>query len=1115
MKKHYILLIFILLKTLSISYGQVFNMCQTTTSSNSLTGTLYDSGGPNMSYQNNERCSFSLTLPSCADSIRLTIRSLALESCCDYLTIYAGSSNTSPVLFRSSSTNGAMSFKTTSSNVFIEFSSDGSVAYYSGFDLTWQAYVNNQPSSASFSASSSTPAINDNVSFSNQSVNMRDYLWKFGDGATSNLRTPVHAYTTSGSKTVQLIGVSCNGFRDTFEQVLNVQLPPVAVPSTSVSVTATCGQSATVNFSLTNSGLGDLIYRINNTNFGVIRPNAVANLTGQLSTANLSAGIHQLPFAIQTNDPFRPTAYVLVSLTLQAAPKLEKRTGCINLGVVKPNDTLNVFLPIKNIGCTPLTYTIRPLNAHRFSLVAAGSGTVPNYSTGNASIRFIAGDSLGLFSSRFIITTNGGIDTVCLQAEVINIYKMCDRTTNVSSSSKADGILFDSGGPTGNYSAYEYCYFQIGSICMDSVKFTLVSLDTENCCDSLIVSNSLGYISPYNARHGLITSPISFISRGSFAQAQFQSNYTNQGAGFELRWHAYEKNVPVSANINTWGSNTPALNTSITFNSYNSTNAIEYLWDFGDGTTSTDSYTSHAYTTSGLKRVRLIAIGCRGARDTAWLNINVQAAPVASIATTTLNISIPCNSSVDTFVVIRNTGTGDLIYTADNNTNTILPSTEGRVRLRFYTSWYSNGMNRIPVIVTTNDPLNPTITVTVNLNIIATPVLSLSPNVNTCINLGEFNLSQANIGNVFSIRNTGCLDLRYSITSLNPLFVITSTSSGTVSSYNTQPINFSVRPTALGTFTGRFVVNTNGGIDTICYQVDITNNTNMCTSTMATDTTGVLCDQGGRNNPYSSNSNCSFLISPNCATAITLNISEFSTETSYDYLNIYDGTNRNARMIGRYSGNLQAFRVTSGPNMFLEFISNNSVNYSGFRANWTTTRANSIATSFVLNSTNLNTGQPIVFNNTSTSNLDLASATILWEFGDGTSSNQFNATHTYTQVGSYNVTLTVSSCGIISRSSQPIIILGTESISASKFSFTASPNPFTEQTQLNFNLSSTEEVSLIIYDLLGNKVISLLDNQSLNAGTHKYDFAHPTSGVYFAFLTSKNGSSVIKLIKSE
>jgi hypothetical protein len=60
------------------------------------------------------------------------------------------------------------------------------------------------------------------------------------------------------------------------------------------------------------------------------------------------------------------------------------------------------------------------------------------------------------------------------------------------------------------------------------------------------------------------------------------------------------------------------------------------------------------------------------------------------------------------------------------------------------------------------------------------------------------------------------------------------------------------------------------------------------------------------------------------------------------------------------------------------------------------------------------------------------------------------------------------------------------------------PNPFNPSTKITFSLAANSKVSLKIFDVLGQEVASLV-NQDLTAGLHNYDFNASgfNSGVYF------------------
>ena len=85
-----------LLSGLSASAQGTYTLCSipgnTTTDS---TGTLYDTGGPNGQYQNNENCTL-LIAPPCAVSITLTFQSFATEANFDFFQVYDGQTVTAP-----------------------------------------------------------------------------------------------------------------------------------------------------------------------------------------------------------------------------------------------------------------------------------------------------------------------------------------------------------------------------------------------------------------------------------------------------------------------------------------------------------------------------------------------------------------------------------------------------------------------------------------------------------------------------------------------------------------------------------------------------------------------------------------------------------------------------------------------------------------------------------------------------------------------------------------------------------------------------------------------------------------------------------------------------------
>ncbi len=72
------------------------------------------------------------------------------------------------------------------------------------------------------------------------------------------------------------------------------------------------------------------------------------------------------------------------------------------------------------------------------------------------------------------------------------------------------------------------------------------------------------------------------------------------------------------------------------------------------------------------------------------------------------------------------------------------------------------------------------------------------------------------------------------------------------------------------------------------------------------------------------------------------------------------------------------------------------------------------------------------------------------------------------------------------------------------------PNPFNPQTTIEFTLPKMSTVTLKVYNILGQEVQTLLNNKSLQEGTHEvqFDATKLSSGVYFYRININNGEYV-------
>ncbi len=75
------------------------------------------------------------------------------------------------------------------------------------------------------------------------------------------------------------------------------------------------------------------------------------------------------------------------------------------------------------------------------------------------------------------------------------------------------------------------------------------------------------------------------------------------------------------------------------------------------------------------------------------------------------------------------------------------------------------------------------------------------------------------------------------------------------------------------------------------------------------------------------------------------------------------------------------------------------------------------------------------------------------------------------------------------------------------------PNPFNPSTTIRFGLPENADVQVIIYDMVGNKV-DVLVNDNLSAGYHTYSWnaTNRASGIYFCQMTTGKFTSVNKML---
>jgi PKD repeat protein len=126
-----------------------------------------------------------------------------------------------------------------------------------------------------------------------------------------------------------------------------------------------------------------------------------------------------------------------------------------------------------------------------------------------------------------------------------------------------------------------------------------------------------------------------------------------------------------------------------------------------------------------------------------------------------------------------------------------------------------------------------------------------------------------------------------------------------------------------------------------------------------------------------------------------------------------------------------------------------------------------------------------------------------WDFGDGTTDSIRNPSHTYTQLGVYNVSLTTYDASgqntAVYQAYIDVLNTGFEEMH-SDFDVKVFPNPYQHSTNIAYALTKKSNIHIEIYNAIGVKVVDLI-NEDQTAGSYKMQFSAAdygfSSGVYY------------------
>lgn len=479
-----------------------------------------------------------------------------------------------------------------------------------------------------------------------------------------------------------------------------------------------------------------------------------------------------------------------------------------------------------------------------------------------------------------------------------------------------------------------------------------------------------------------------------------------------------------------------------------SLNASSYVWDFGDGTNSTDIAPLHTYNAPGSYTVTLVANGSTlcNSTDTLLASMPIvvdNAGGLVPAACAPAAVNPGPNAGIFNFTFangIDQASTGAVDGYQDFSCQSLADITEG---LAYPMSVALHVPGRVGFWI----DLNNDAAFTANELVYASPTESLVHAANVIIPAGTvFNTrlrarvvsSSQPITTACAVNDGQAEDYSVRIQdndsapiadfSASPITVLVGGSASFQDLSLNAPVQWAwafeggdiatstaqnpqVMYAATGDYDVQLVVTNAHGADTLNIPdyIHVVNAFNLCQVTSTTAVSGTFYDTGGATGNYNSNETCTLLVAPACAEAITVSFQAFSTESGWDFLKFYDGADENAPLLGSFTGSiLPADFTTTGGQLFVKWTSDQSVTSSGFAVNWTTQAGSSVPLTAVASVDNNAPafGQAVQFTDQSTE----SPSSWNWDFGDGTSSTLQNPQHVYNSAGTMTVVLTAANC---------------------------------------------------------------------------------------------------------
>ncbi len=506
--------------------------------------------------------------------------------------------------------------------------------------LTKTNYINLSLPVADFNSDIQEACPGTNINFSDLSLPdhpIQTWKWDFGDGNTSTLQNPVHAYVSPGVYTVSLVITNSYGCRDTLSKANYIRIFNGPTPQFTLSDTAGCAP-----------------LRVNFTNTSVGNSAAISSLRWDFGNGDTAIS--------QT-----PAATFLSSGNYTVALQVTDGNGCqgsVSRSVEVFDNPDASFFAVNNSGCPPLAVSFGNTSSGPVGLSGFewdfGDGNSSNISSPN----HVYG-SMGIYDVRLIVTDLNGCRDTMLRNDYVEVRRpqadfqissidLCEgEQVTFSDNSIPDTTLVDwrwdfGDGNSGSGATATHIYTSSGTYtvslivenvlgCTDTVFKTNVVQVADKPDASFVLSDTAG-CTPFSliltntstANTWPITAYEWQFGDGNGAATLAASHTYTQAGIYEITLVARDQNActdtarrqvisrPLPNSDFATADSVGCAPRTVNFqNSSGGAAALsDYFWDFGDGNTSNAQFPSHTYTANGVYDVSLTVEDVFGCRQT-------------------------------------------------------------------------------------------------------------------------------------------------------------------------------------------------------------------------------------------------------------------------------------------------------------------------------------------------------------------------------------------------------------------------------------------------------------------------------------------------------------------